>query len=743
MVQQSAVEMQLKALTTSWISQVKRAEKEKSAFNAIAHQCKSFAGGKSQSNFMWQPQYRDKYIGKGIKSPKFEVSLLKGFEYIAIFGPMLYWDYPTRKVQPTKSLVIDPAVVLGNDEQNQMFGESLVQQQAMEDQRAATRARLYEDILNYIQREQPGGGLATHSKLAINEALLKGRGLVWTESYQYPGSGRKLVGSFFDTVNNLFIDPDCCDPTLTKAKWIARRRYTPYWEVEKKFNLPKNYLRDKGKYESGASQANASAEKKEKQSPKNDLVEWYEVYSRCGVGVKIDGVRSSMDEAWDEVVGDYAYIAVCEHCDFPLNAPLYVMSDENLGDDQVEQFFSWPIPFWADDKWPVSQLDFYPDETTCWPVPPLAPALGELTCLNILISCYVEQAYETRQQIVAYVASAASEVEAALKSAESTIYLKLNDSIQRSVNEVVQFLNRADPNNGLLEAIQFLLQRFEERTGLSEILYGNAGPAVDRSAEAARNRNDRASVRPDYMAKVVADWQSAIADKEKIALRFTVTAQDLAPQLGSLGSYAWQTLVEQEDPEVVLRGMKCLCYASDMRKPDKARETSNMQQLTNQVLPVIAQISATTGDYKPLNEFFKSIGDSMEQDVNGWLIPEESIDPAMQELSTQQQQADLEKTQAEADSKRADAEAKRASIGKDEHQLEIEHAKGQQKMQMEAAAAQQKMALEQQKTALQLNHANLQHKQKANNAAGEFFQRQAMRRAEFAANQEMRKQQQT
>ena len=702
----SSVQLQMKALVKAWLSQVKRADAEKRAFNAVADQCKSFAGGKSSSNFMWKPQYKEKYIGKGIKSPKFEVSILKGFEYLSIVGPLLYWEYPDRRVSTTEQLNIDMSLLMGQDPKAQEYGKFLSQQQEQDEGRSKIRCELYQNVLNYIQREQPGGGLAAHSKLAINEALIKGRGVVWTEKYQFPGSGRSLVGSFYDTVANLFIDPDCSDPTLTKAKWIARRRYTPYWELEKKFKLPKNYLRERGKYESGASQAKTASIGNKTANPSKDLVEWYEIYSRCGVGVRIDGIKTSMDDAWDEVCGDYCYLAVCEHCESPLNAPSDAMSDENLTDEAVAEMFEWPIPLWTDDKWPVSQLDFYQDDNTAWPIAPLSPAMGELTCLNILIACYVEQAYESRQQIVAYMSSAAQEVEAALKSDTSTVYIKLNDSVQRSISEVISFLNRNPLNNNLLEAIQFLMTRFEERTGLSEIMYGSQGTKVDRSAEASRNRNDRASIRPDYMAKVVSDWQSAIAEKEKIALRFCVTSEDVAPHLGPKGAYAWRMLVEMEDPEIVVRQMKCTISASDIRKPDKARESANMQQLTNQVLPVISQIASTTGNYEQLNAFITSLGESIEQDVSGWLVPPPEPDEEQMQMQMQTQAAELEKVSADADAKRADAELKRSTIAQSgegaQHDIEMDHAKTQQQMQLDQAKSQQQMQLDQAKSQQQM-----------------------------------------
>ena len=694
MLTPASVEAQLKSLVDGWIGILDRAKEEKRAFNTIAEQCVKFAGGKSNAGFMWKAAYKDKHLGKGIASPKFEVTLAKGFEYLSIFGPLLYWSYPFRKVASNRELQIDHAVLAGNDPERQMYYEQLAGEQNQEDDRNDIRNKLYETVLNYCQKEQYGGGLATHSRNGINEGLLKGRGCLWTEKYNYPGSGRTLVGSFFDPVANLLIDSDCTDPTLTNAKWISRKHMTPYWELEKKFNLPKNYLRDKGEYESGRKQGTKLAKAEKSTKPDNDLVEWYEIFSKCGVGSRIDGEKTSLDEAWDDVVGDYAYLAVCKLCPFPLNAPAMKLANESITDDEVEAMFEWPVPFWADDKWPVSVLDFYPDPESCWPVAPLAPAMGELTCLNILIACYLDLAYANRQQICAYLNSMKDEVLEQLKGNDSIIYVGMNDAVIKSVNDAIQFLKRPDTNNGLLEAIEFVLQRFEERTGLNEVMYGSQTKgAAARSAEDAKNRNDRASIRPDFMASVVADWQSEVAEKEKIALRFCVTAQDVAPLLGPLGAQAWSDLVEMEDPDVVFRGMKCTCLASDMRKPDKARETANIQNLVPQVMPMISQIAVERGDFTQFNAILQSLDDAMEQDLSTWKIPATQPDPAQQQLQEQMQQLEAEKIAAEADAKRADAEQKRAGIQQAQFDFEGKQYETEQKLQMDAASGAHKMEL--------------------------------------------------
>ena len=696
--------MQLKQLNSAWIGILNRAADDKKAFNVIAQQCSAFYSPKKGVGFMWQDDFKKKYMGPNVTNPTFQVTIAKAFEYVAIIGPLLYWQYPYRNVSSNKSLEIDPQL-FGNDPMKAQFAQQLAQMQMLEDAKSEVRNQMYSKVLNYIQREQPGGGLAQHSELAINESLVKGRGCLWTEPYKYPGSGRTLVGSFFDSVNNLLVDPDCPDPTLCSAKWIARRRRTPYWELEKKFGLPKNFLRDKAQFETAAAQG--VRQQTRKKSEDKDGIEWYEVYTRCGVGVRIDGARTAMDDAWDEVVGDYAYLAICKACDYPLNCTPEFMSDPNTGDEEIAAVFEWPCgPLWADDKWPVSCLDYYHDTTSAWPIAPLAAGLGELICLNVLVAAYISGAYESRQSLIGYLRSAAADVEKAIKSGESPCYIPITDNVNKNINEVISFINRPEANNNLIEAIQFTIQLFEQRTGLSELMYGSSSQGgQDRSAAATNIKNDRIQIRPDFMAKKVASWQSEIAQKEAIVMRFHMTAEDVAPLLGQYGAFAWQELVENEDPEVVIRGTKCTVEASDVRKPDKNKETANMQQLLTSMLPVLSQYAFTSQDFEPWNAFVTSVGESMEQDVSKWLIH-----PQPNPMVEQQQQLAMDEQQAKSDKLRADAEKSRAGAQQLTMQFETDQQMAQHKMQMDQMTTEQKLAAAQ---------ADTQHKMMASSISAE------------------------
>lgn len=147
------VEAQLKKLVDAWRGILKRAEEEKRAFNVIANQCHSFYNPKGGVGFMWEEKFKKANLGPNITNPKFHVTIAKAFEYVAIIGPMLYWQYPFRKVASYKPIEIDPMLLAGEDPETQQFVQYLAQEQSVADGKSKVRNELYQTLLNYMQVE--------------------------------------------------------------------------------------------------------------------------------------------------------------------------------------------------------------------------------------------------------------------------------------------------------------------------------------------------------------------------------------------------------------------------------------------------------------------------------------------------------------------------------------------------------------------------------------------------------------
>ena len=94
------------------------------------------------------------------------------------------------------------------------------------------------------------------------------------------------------------------------------------------------------------------------------------------------------------------------------------------------------------------------------------------------------------------------------------------------------------------------------------------------------------------------------------------------------------------------------------RRPNKERDTANIQSLQQFLLPLLQAYAQETTDTGPLNEFIEKMGEAM--DMHGpptqlapWQPP---VDPQQQQLQQLLQQLEMKKTAAEAANKQAGAQ---------------------------------------------------------------------------------------
>jgi len=403
-----------------------------------------------------------------------------------------------------------------------------------------------EQYLSYAQREQPNGGLIAESQLAITEALITGRGCLWTEKYQFPGSERVLTRSVFDSCLRLFIDPQCTKPNLSDCGWIGRQHIENYWDVERRFDLPAGSL---SRYARNVGVAGA---KNSAYATSNKII-WYEIYSKVGVGTRLDDFDSTLHEAFEQTVGDFAYLAVAKGVPFPLNFP---PSTAELGDDEIRRALDWPVPIYRDGRWPVSLLDFYEASSGPWPLAPIGMGLGELIFLNVMMSCLCDRVYQNSRNIWAVLKEAGDDVIGKLKSNEFNIIVELNGMAHQNINELVTMLQSPAINYDVIRMLEYVSMSFDKRTGLTEALYGmNVGGKVARTAADINFKEAATSIRPDWMSRKVEAWQTNRANVERIYAGWNVRGQDLVPLFGPEGAQLWDELIANEDPEIYVREM--------------------------------------------------------------------------------------------------------------------------------------------------------------------------------------------
>lgn len=735
----SAYDDYFRPIVNKWVEMVRAAETAKKPFQDVADQLMAFYAAKN--GFMFEKEYREKYLGLTNENqlPRHRLNFNKSFEFVALFAPMLFWDNPQRVVKPRKKLQITPdqfGITPQMQQQWQQYQQQMGQyqqaaqqyQQMMQtgappppsqpgqppqpwpppppqppppvdpmlaqsmsiwdwsqqqtQQRATAdniRCQLLEGWLNYTPGEIPHGGLAAHSRLAIVEALVKGRGCLWSAPYQFAGSEKVLIGSFYDTVDNFLMDPDATG--LFEAKWIMQRVVAPVYAVEAEFKLTPGSLDGKGgsvvaqqKMPAIGGAGTTGEQRKDKIGRTSELITYYKVWSKCGVGTKVlgPGADPDMKANIERVSGDYAFLCICPNVDYPLNLPADQL--EGMSDDEVRERLEWPFPTWKDDRWPVACLDFYPHPNRAWPVAPLAPALGELIFLQVIMSHLADRVVKSSRDFIAVAQSAAEEIEEAIKNGGDLTVLKLTE-VHNNINEVVQFLQQPATKQDYWKIVEFVVDLFERRTGLTELAAGQTS-TQSRSAQDARIKGDQLQVRPEDMQRKVEAWQTEVCKLEAIATRWFIEPQDVEMLFGPVGSYLWQMYVTSANPEQVIRETDCTIEAGSVRKPNKSRDVENFNALAQLIAPVVSGHYQQTGDPGPLMFLLTKWADVFDGDIAGLQFqppPPPQPDPNMQA----EQQSEMQSRQ-------------------------MDMAQQQQKMQFDAAQAQTKNQFDGQKMQLEL-----------------------------------------
>lgn len=606
----------LRNLVSGWIGKIKLAREHRQPFMNVADECAQFFC--AEDGFMWKKTFKERFW-KNDLDPKFTMTINKAFELVALFGPVLYARNPVRTVTPRQVLDLPPQVFGSPMDPAGMLMQQQIQ--AISGQEAAfdqARARLLGAYLNYTPNELPDGGLKHHAERAITEALVKGRGVLWTELHQSPGSQRKLIGSFYDKVDNLFIDPDAS--SLGDAKWIARRCVHPIWQVEREYGLPAGSLKGKGQYESASSQGetigNDLSETDRKAGQTNDLLVYYKVYSKMGCGARLAGVNNELTDALDAALGDYCYLVIADSVDYPLNLP----TDQLLSmtDADTAERTAWPIPFWRDERWPCSVLDFYEDPGKPWPIAPLRPGLGELKFLNVFISHLCNRLWSSCRDFIAVAKGASEEVKKILESGKDLAIIELSQ-IQGNINEIVAFLQQPQINKDVWAILSAVMEQFDKRVGLSELLYGLTARQM-RSAAEAQARQEQINVRPDYMASKVEDFMTEAARLEGMAARWLVDVPTVASVLGPAAALAWQHLVLATDPDKVIGEMEYRIEAGSARKPNRDRDVANVHEALPMLLPVLNAHATATGDTRPVNSLIRAWGQVTETNTDALMM---------------------------------------------------------------------------------------------------------------------------
>ena len=231
----------LRQIANTWVKKLKAAEKYKKPFTDDAKEAGQFYDG--DHNWMWKDSYArgDRGYNSSISPPSFRMQLNKVFELVEIFGSVIYHRNPVRTVTvmqppdvPLMHLGLDqPLGPDGNPSPEQMQIIATVKEEQAQREQRQIAADLMQAYLNWTPVELD---LKRQARKVVNEAIIKGAGLFWTELVTLDTSGggdvppMRMVGSFYDSIDNLLIDPDFDNED--DMQWCARKCVRPIDEVE-------------------------------------------------------------------------------------------------------------------------------------------------------------------------------------------------------------------------------------------------------------------------------------------------------------------------------------------------------------------------------------------------------------------------------------------------------------------------------------------------------------------------------
>ena len=627
MAAKSSPDEVLKSITSGWLKKLDLAYKHKQTFADDAHEAMQFYDG--PHNWFWKDQYArgDTGYNKTISPPGFRMQCNRVFEAVKLFASVIYHRNPTRSVTPNRYPIVPPEAVgvMGNDPMmTQQYEQMAVESQMKEGIRGLV-SDLMARMLNYTSNELD---LKTHGRRVVDEAIIKGMGVWWTELYEFQ-NGRRMIGSFADSVDNLLLDPDATE--IEDVLWCAKRCTHPVDEVAKRYGIDRekltgNLTRGNSTLENYAnSDSGSNTKSKSKNGKTNDLCVYYKIWSKTGIGDKLKNAPKDTRGIFDSL-GENCYIVVAEGVDFPLNVQEELLGAEANPEtgvpDEMFRSVQWPIPFWAENNgWPFTPLAFHRKPGSVWPISHIKPGIPELRFLCWALSFLAQRVATSCETLIGVSKAADQDIKDQILSQSEAGFkiIELSEMMGRSVNDVVSVFQLPNVTQEIYAVIQAVTEMFDKRVGLTELAYGMS-KAQMRSATEAQVRAEQISVRPDDMAENVENAMSLLARREALATRWLLTPEDVEPILGPLGALAWQQHVMGLDPSDVVMEFDYRVEAGSSRKPNKATKQEQMQMALQTLGPVLQQL-IPSGVVDPFNALIKDWADSLDIDPTRYLIP--------------------------------------------------------------------------------------------------------------------------
>jgi hypothetical protein len=600
----------LSKVCSVWLSQIKRAKKVKEKqFDKTARRAWEFYGDSSHA-FIFRDDEGSPRPGdhrNKLRRPDNIITVNLTSEFVRMFLPYLQFGVPHRQVTPRRPPL-----------------PPLMQQFAPQYESVRQQDQIASTLLSWHLNYTPDlFGLQDQSRLAVTEALVKGMGVVWHESQN------QLVGSFYDTVDDLFMDADA--EQMHHAGWIARRRRRPVHLVAEEYGIDVKLLR--ATMASEKEQAERDDEDYDYRSTQHDrdsgdVCEYYEIFSRVGLGGNFGEADPQLKRFTGGSLNRHVYLAILPGLPYPLNLPADQMIAGVMTEDDFKSRVSWPIAFYENflNPWPCTCLCFYKHPRRVWPTSPLESSLPLQTFIDAAYSYILGRLDKTCRDLIFTTKALSQAVQNAIKNDGDQEVIKCEE-VANDITKFVHVLQFPDMTMDLYKALEMSQEEFRRNTGLTELMYGSSTRQMRSSAE-AQIKQQNMSVRPEDMAARVEQWHSDLATSEAIATRLHVSPQRFAmlagePVQGPIpGPLAmeWGELVNTTDPYLAASEFAYNIEVGSGRKKNAAQAIEDSHEAWQYIGPLAQNHYQMTGDPRLVNGLIQRWGEAMQIDYTPMLL---------------------------------------------------------------------------------------------------------------------------
>lgn len=639
-----------------WCEKIQLSAKKKwNDFGVYAADCWRFYAGPDHA-FLYASDDKIALSEWALPSGSPRVTVNKCFQMVNVYQPFMHHRNPTRMMTnrrpemppELKLLLVPPEMiqqvanqhVMQQMAQAQMNGmpvqpgmipppdpatiASLIFPPDQSAQYAEVRKILMESVLNYTPNEFD---LQIESLYGLTESLVTGRGVYWCEMVDGPSG--PMPGTSHVPVEQFFVDPDFNRPK--DWTWAARERLMPKYKFAQLWGIPEDELQG-GYDESHHRQATIQIEGRENQRKNDgqthDLIRYWEIYSRCGLGQYLQGADEDLRDTISGV-GDAVYLVVTDSYPEPVNfrsdllkgleGPARQEAMNNIG-----MGLQWPSPFWRDatHPWPFALCDFHFQNSSPWPVSPMRPALGCQKIIDWIWSHVAAKIKKSGQTKWLYRDDMDPETLDKMSSLIDHEWIPIRLRNNETMRDVVMQMEVQPMNRDLFEVAQYFEHIFELITGVSALLSTGESSRQMRSSYEAQLKEKLTQSRPEAMADTYENTQSRAARNEAIMLR-RMQPQEIAPffhedynpqpqmdatgqmvsppQIGEM-TQLWSLAVHEPDDAKNVSETDFRIEAGSMRKPNIGEALAGLNESMQALLQPLMLAYQQTGNPSEINK---------------------------------------------------------------------------------------------------------------------------------------------